>query len=203
MAGTKAEAGTRREARSARPRLVREKQMAASMRGWRTEGTQSAASRAAGVARRTIGRWLRSDPAYKEAVNDAIEEYVAGSAQLAHCAITEHIERARARLPVLKGKRRDAKGVTEFHEVPELNPALAKLVLVRHDPRYAGAAAALAESVQETTAQYFERRERERKEEMARGERPTDDAMDAAMAKLRRQADENVVLLRAGKQPKV
>ena len=178
------------------PYLAREKKKPASLAGWRSGGTQDAAAKAGTVHARTIARWLRSDPEYAAAAKAALDEFIADTAQLAHSALRLHIERAIAAEPRVRGKRTDAKGaVTTFYETPELNPALAKLALVRHDPRYSGAHKELLEELAETTAEFYERKAREAAEAEARGEAPP--PLTEAQRAMHAEAKENVVRLRA------
>ena len=108
-----------------------------SLSGWRMHGTSKHAAVACGKARRTVEEWYRHDPVYREAVNAAIDEYAATAGQETHNALLEHV-RAAARGDMVLTKR----GVGEngkpvnLEERVALNPALARLLLTRADPRF-------------------------------------------------------------------
>ena len=119
-------------------RLAREKRKAKSLEGWRLGGTQRAAAKACAAAEPTIRDWLREDPEYAAQVDKALDEHIAWSGQLVHSAIVQHVVDALERNEHLA--QRVVKGTTEtlIYRVVELNPALARLLLVRWDPRYLG-----------------------------------------------------------------
>ena len=108
-----------------------------SLSGWRIHGTSKHAAAACGKARRTVEEWVRNDPDYRAAVAAAIDEYAVTAGQETANALLEHV-RAAARGDYVVTKR----GVGEngkpvnLEERVALNPALARLLLTRADPRY-------------------------------------------------------------------
>ena len=107
-----------------------------SLCGWRNQGTGVGAGKAAGVRESTIRDWHRTDPDYREAVKAAIDEYAATAGQETHNALLEHV-RAAARGDMVVTKRGTEGGKpTQLEERVALNPALARLLLTRADPRF-------------------------------------------------------------------
>ena len=108
-----------------------------SLTGWREQGTGVAAGKAAGVRESTIRGWHRSDPDYREAVRAAIDEYASTAGQETASALLEHV-RAAVRgdmVQVESGTGLTGKPLDVRRRI-ELNPALARLLLTRADPRY-------------------------------------------------------------------
>ena len=141
--------------------LARQKKKEASLAGWRVGGTQEAAAKAAPCHAATVAAWVRTDPDYAAQVSDALDEYIAWSGRLVHSAAMQHVGDvlARRRVPVKWITKNGVETVIE--EVPQLNPALARLILVRYDPRYAGLVKEMLQAVAETAAEYFRRLDRE------------------------------------------
>lgn len=117
--------------------LARDALKRKSLSGWRVHGTSKHAAAACGKARRTVEEWVRNDPEYRAAVAAAIDEYAATAGQETANALLEHV-RAAARGDYVVTKR----GVGEtgkpvnLEERVALNPALARLLLTRADPRF-------------------------------------------------------------------
>ena len=107
-----------------------------SLKGWREHGTRQGAADACGRCHTTISEWWRNDPEYKAAVAEAVEEYAATAGRETHNALVEHV-RAAARGDYVVTKRGIEAGKTvSLEERVTLNPALARLVLTRADPRF-------------------------------------------------------------------
>ena len=115
---------------------AREKKQRASLKGWRREGTQTAAAKAGGVCDRTISNWYRAFPEYREQVDAAIDEYATTVGQRTHAAIGEHVDAARRGEMVLVKQGTEGGKPVEIYERVALNPALARLALTRADPRF-------------------------------------------------------------------
>ena len=107
-----------------------------SLSGWREHGTSQKAADACGKSRRTVRDWLRDDPHYRELVMAAIDEYAAMAGQETHNALLEHV-RSAARGDFVQTKRGvEAGKEVNIEERVALNPALARLLLTRADPRF-------------------------------------------------------------------
>lgn len=110
---------------------------AKSLSGWREHGTSQKAADACGKSRRTVRDWLRSDPEYREQVMAAIDEYAAEAGQETHNALLEHVRAAQRGDYVVtkRGVGENGKPVN-LEERVALNPAIARLLLTRADPRF-------------------------------------------------------------------
>ena len=116
--------------------VAREAKQAASLAGWRLGGTGTAAAKAGRVGEATIRRWHRDDADYRAAVAEAIEEFTSTVGRSTHAALAEHVEAARAGELVLTKRGIEGGKPVEVYERVTLNPALARLALTRHDPRF-------------------------------------------------------------------
>ena len=131
-----AKAKTARAPAKSASAIAREALKRKSLDGWRSQGTGVGAGRAAGVRESTVRGWFRDDPEYREAVALAIDEYAATAGQETHNALLEHV-RAAARGDYVVTKRGVESGKeVRLEERVALNPALARLLLTRADPRF-------------------------------------------------------------------
>ena len=117
-------------------RVARDALKAKSLEGWREGGTGVAAGKAAGVRESTVRGWHRMDPEYREAVRAAIDEYAATAGQETHNALLEHVRSATRGDYVITKRGVEAGKTVELEERVALNPALARLLLTRADPRF-------------------------------------------------------------------
>lgn len=116
--------------------LVSAARKAKSLEAWRVHGTARAAAKHIGAREKTVGDWLRQDPAYRERVKEAVDEYALTIGQMGHNAIAQHIEDALAgRMVVTKDGIESGKKVC-LKERVMLNPSLVRLALTRADPRF-------------------------------------------------------------------
>lgn len=116
--------------------VARDAKKAKSLGGWRECGTGLAAAKRAGVCERTVRGWFRNDPAYRAMANEAIEEYAATAGQETHNVLLDHVRAAQRGDMVLTKQGTEAGKPTELYERTTLNPALARLLLTRADPRF-------------------------------------------------------------------
>ena len=116
--------------------IAREKRKTASLCGWRNAGTATAAAKAGDVSVSGVRKWFREDADYRGRVMAAIDEYAASAGQETANALLEHV-RAAARGDMVVTKRGTEGGKpTQLEERVALNPALARLLLTRADPRF-------------------------------------------------------------------
>lgn len=116
--------------------VLRETKKAASLAGWRSNGTAEAAGAACKSGANTIREWFRIDPDYRAMVQAAIEEYSASVAQETHNAIHEHVRAAVKGEMVTTKKGVEGGKAVDLKERVTLNPALARLALTRAEPRF-------------------------------------------------------------------
>ena len=116
--------------------LTRDTRKRMSLVGWRTVGNATEAGKTGDVSETTVRDWVRNDPDYRAHVMEALDEYAATVGQLAHNAITEHLEAARRGDMVLTKEGTEGGKPVALRERVALNPALARLALTRTDPRF-------------------------------------------------------------------
>ena len=117
------------------PELARKARKEASLDGWRDIGTLNGAAETAGVARSTVREWFRKDMAYRSAVQAAIEEYSAETAQHVANKTRELFDAAVAGELRLAKRGIEGGKPVELYEAVQI-PALARQLLTRGDPRY-------------------------------------------------------------------
>ena len=116
--------------------VAREAKKRKSLDGWREHGTAEHAAKACGAGRTTVLGWFRNDAEYRQRVNEAIDEFAATAGQETHNALLEHV-RAAARGDLVTTKEGTEGGKpVELRERVSVNPAIARLLLTRADPRF-------------------------------------------------------------------
>ena len=116
--------------------MARDKRKEMSLAGWREHGTRDGAAKACGRCINTIAAWWRDDAEYRAAVNDAIEEYANTAGRETHNALVEHVRSAQRGDMVVTKRGIEGGKPVEIEERVALNPALARLILTRADPRF-------------------------------------------------------------------
>ena len=116
--------------------IARDAKKRKSLRGWRVHGTAQHAAEACGVGYSTVRDWHRNDPEYRQQVAEAIDEYAETAGRETHNALLEHVRSAARGDMVLTKSGTEGGKETTLHERVALNPAVARLLLTRADPRF-------------------------------------------------------------------